>query len=161
MTGLNGYEGWQRVQDPKDSSRWQLTLLSKEQIKRLRANTWENLSFFRGIERVGGTVEDQGSTTLHGVKVHKVAFIHSPDIIFFRYFDEATGRLVLTETEAGGHIREEGEMMVQGVRFPQRLITSSKNSEGHEITVSITFEKITLNETFPESLFAVPALSVN
>lgn len=161
MTGLNGYEGWQRVQDPSDSSRWQLTLLSKEQIKRLRANTWENLAFFRGIERVGGTVEDQGSTTLDGVKVHKVAFIHSPDIIFYRYFDETTGRLVLTETEAGGRIREQGEMMVQGVRFPQRLITSSKNSEGKEITVSIAFDKITLNEDFSESLFAVPALSAN
>lgn len=161
MTGLNGYEGWQRVQDPTDSSRWQLTLLAKEQIKRLRANTWENLCFFRGLERIGGKVEDQGTTTIEGVKVRKVAFIHSPEIIFYRYFDESTGRLVLTETEGGGRIHENGEMMVQGVRFPRTLITTSKNSEGKEVTVSIAFEKITLNENFPETLFAVPALSPN
>jgi len=159
MTGLNGYEAWQRVQDPNDSSAWRLTLLGKEQIKRLRANTWENLAFFRGLERLGGRIEDQGPATVEGVKTQKIAFIHEPEIVFYRYFDLATGRLVRTETESGGVIREEGEMMVDGVRFPKKLITSSKNSEGKEVTVSIEFDTITLNEKFPDDLFAVPALS--
>lgn len=161
VTGLNGYEAWHRVQDAKDKAGWQLTLLGKDQVKRLRANTWENLAFFRGIERIGGRIEDQGTAVVDGVTTRKVAFIHDPDIVFFRYFDPVTGRLVRTETEAGGTIREEGETMIDGIRFPKKLITVSKNAQGKEITVSITFDKITVNEAFPDSLFAVPDLIPN
>ncbi len=49
-----------------------------------------------------GKVTDMGSTKLDGVACRKIAFIHSADVIFFRYFDEASGRmLVLSETESG------------------------------------------------------------
>jgi hypothetical protein len=39
VTGLDGYEAWQRVEDPSDPGSTQLVLLGKEQVKRLRANT--------------------------------------------------------------------------------------------------------------------------
>jgi outer membrane lipoprotein-sorting protein len=158
VTALDGYEGWQRVEDPKDVTKWRQVLLTKEQIKRLRANTWENLAYFRGIERVGGRLEDQGTATIDGVTCQKIAFIHQPNIVFIRYFDVATGRLVFTETEAGGTIREQGEMIVQGIRFPRSIVTTSKDPKGQVVTVTITFEKITLNESFPAKVFAVPAL---
>ena len=92
-TALDGYEGWQRVQDPKDPSKWRQSLLGPDQIKRLRANTWENLAYFRGIEKVGGRLEDLGTAVIEGVTCQKIAFIHSPTIVFYRYFDVATGRL--------------------------------------------------------------------
>jgi len=159
VTALDGYEGWQRVQDAADPSKWRQTLLGTEQIKRLRAQTWESLAFFRGIESVGGRIEDQGRATVDGVACQKVAFIHAPNIIFHRYFDLATGRLVLTETENGSASRELGEMWVKGIRFPKTLTMVSKNTEGQTQTITIEFEKVTLNETFPPDLFAVPALT--
>jgi outer membrane lipoprotein-sorting protein len=159
VTALDGYDGWMRVQDVSDPSKWRQTLLGAEQIKRLRANTWENLSFFRGIEKVGGKVADQGTHTVDGVTCQKIAFIHAPNIVFFRYFDLATGRLVFTETEAGGGIREQGEMTVNGIRFPRSIITTSKNARGETQTVTINFEKIIVNENLPASLFAVPTLA--
>lgn len=155
-TALDGYEGWQRVQDPADPTKWRQVLLGTDQIKRLRANTWENLSYFRGIERVGGRMEDLGVKTVDGVACQKIAFIHGPNIIFYRYFDVATGRLVFTETEAGGTIREQGEMMVDGIRFPRSIVTASKNEKGQLVTVTINFEKVTLNQAFPAKEFAVP-----
>jgi outer membrane lipoprotein-sorting protein len=158
-TALDGYDGWQRVQDVKDSAKWRQTLLGTDQIKRLRANTWENLSFFRGIEQIGGKLEDLGTKTIDGVTCQGVAFIHAPRIIFNRYFDVATGRLILTETEAGGTIREQGEMVVNGVRFPRSIVTATKNAKGETQTVTINFEKVTLNEPFPATMFAVPSLS--
>ncbi|MBI5693887.1 MAG: hypothetical protein HZC55_27760 [Verrucomicrobia bacterium] len=157
VTALDGYEGWQRVQDAADSSKWRQTLLGPDQVRRLRANTWENLAYFRGIEKVGGRVEDQGPATIDGVACQKIAFIHTPNIIFYRYFDLATGRLVMTETEAGGSIREKGEIVVNGVRFPKSIVTTSKNQKGQSVSVTIEFEKITVNEEFPAILFAVPA----
>lgn len=157
-TALDGYEGWMRLQDPNDPKKWRQTLLGTEQIKRLRANTWENLSFFRGIERNGGTIEDQGTKTIDGVTCQKIAFIHGPNIVFYRYFDVATGRLVFTETEGGGTIRESGEMVVDGIRFPKSIVTSTKNAKGEPQSVTITFDTIRVNETFPDSHFRVPML---
>ncbi len=157
-TALDGYEGWMRLEDPADPKKWRQTLLGTEQIKRLRANTWENLSFFRGIERNGGRAEDLGAQTIDGVTCQKIAFIHSPTIIFYRYFDVATGRLVFTETEGGGTIREQGEIIVDGIRFPRSIITTTKTAKGEPHTVTINFDKVQVNETFPASHFRVPVL---
>ncbi|CAM3028586.1 hypothetical protein [Rariglobus hedericola] len=159
ITALDGYEGWQREQDPSDSSRWRMTLLSNEQIKRLRANTWENLSFFRGIEHRRGHVEDLGKAVVDGKPARKLAFHHDDGIVFTRYFDDASGRLVLTETENGITIREEDEAVVEGIRFPRKIISTSKLPDGSERTVSINFDKIQVNETFADSLFLVPSMN--
>ncbi len=158
VTALNGYDGWRRVQDPVDPTKWQQTLLGAEQIKHLRANTWENLAFFRGLERRGGRVEDQGPAVIDGIACEKVAFIHAPTIIFYRYFDTASGRLVFTETESGATMREQGELMAGGVRFPKTLVQTSKMPNGQVQTVTINFEKVTVNEPLAADLFAVPTL---
>ncbi len=159
VTALDGYDGWQRVTQSADKTQWRQTLLGTDHVRRLRANTWENLSFFRGIERVGGKVEDQGAATIDGVTCQKIAFMHAPQIVFIRYFDVATGRLVLTETETGGTIREVGEIMASGIRFPKSIVTATKNQAGQMQTVTITFDKVEVNQDFPRSMFAVPSLS--
>jgi len=158
-TALDTYDGWHRMQDPKDASRWRLQLLPAEQIKRQRAIAWENLGFYRDLEHAGVKVLDQGPATIGGVACHKVAFAHSDDIIFYRYFEAATGRLVLTETESGAAIREQGEIMVNGIRFPKVIVSTSKGKAGKDETVVITFDQITVNESFPDSIFAVPSFS--
>ena len=158
-SALDGYDGWQRVQDAKDATRWRLQLLPTDQIKRQRAIVTENLAFYRGLEHIGGSVVDQGLATLDGVACRKIAFIHAPDIIFYRYFAEATGRLMLTETENGSSIREQGEIMVNGIRFPRKITNTVKTVDGKEQTVTITFDTITVNESFPASHFAIPPFS--
>lgn len=159
-TGLDDYEGWQRKEDPADATRPpQQVVLNREQLKRIRANTFETLSFFRGLESRGGKIEDLGAATVEGKACQKVAYIHSSDIVFYRYFDVATGRLVLTETENGTSLREEGEMMAGGIRFPKTLITTSKiRRDGKELTqtTTINVEKVTVNESFPKSFFSTP-----
>jgi hypothetical protein len=159
VTALDGYDGWRRMQDPADATKWQQSLLGADAIKRLRANTWENLSFFRGIEKVGGRLEDQGPATFEGIPCQKIAYIHAPNIIFYRFFELATGRLVYTETESGSSIREQGEIRVNGIRFPKSMINVTKLPDGQTRTYTVTFDKIMVNETFPASQFTVPVLS--
>ncbi len=163
ITGLDDYDGWQRIQDMKDVNNWQLTLLQPDVIKNLRANTWENLNFFKGIEQRGGNVKIIGPATVDGSATIKVAFTHEPKIVFYRYFDAASGRLVLTETNLGDRIKEEGEIMVNGLRFPQKVTSIGKATDAGgrivDVPVIITFDKITLNDVFPEGFFAVPPLS--
>ena len=159
VTALDGYDGWQRTQDAADPSKWQQTLLGSEQIKRLRANTWQNLSFYRGIERAGGRVEDKGPATIDGVACQKIEFVHFGGVIFTRYFETATGRLVFTETDGGNStMRESGEIRVEGLRFPKTITQTTKQPNGATRTTTITFDKITVNEAFPASMFRVPPI---
>jgi hypothetical protein len=161
ITALDDYEAWRRLEDATDSKRWSLMLLDKDQVRSQRANTWENMAFYRGIERRGGHVEDLGPVTIDGHACEKLAFVHEPGLTFYRYFDAATGQLILTETENGNLTREQGEIMANGVRFPKSLVSITKDpATGRENTIVITLEKITLNENFPESLFAVPLYTV-
>ena len=156
-TALDGYDGWQKRTNPANPAQWQVTLLDAGQVKRLRANTWENLGFFAGLEKKGGTVKLAGDVTVDGVACVKVSFIHAENIIFHRYFDKASGRLVKTETESGGEIREEGEMIANGVRFPRKVI--NKGADGKSTVIS--FDKVIVNETIPAGDFAVPPLQTN
>lgn len=158
QTALDGYDAWQRLQDATDKTKIRMFVLGVEQIKRLRANTLENLSFYRGLEKYGVTIEDRGSATIDGIACQKVTFTHSGGIVFTRYFNTANGQLILTETESGGAIREQGEMRVEGLRFPQTLVTTTKSAAGLAQTVKITLEKITVNEKQPADFFSFPLI---
>jgi len=159
ITVLNDYDGWQRIEAADDETRWTLTLLKVEQIKNLRANVWENLNFFRGLENQGGEIKDLGTVTIDGLTTRKLAFVHSSEVTFYRYFDEATGRLVLTETIRGEKIREEGTMVVNGVKFPKTLITITPREDGTDQTIKINFSRVTVNEAIDQSQFEMPVLT--
>jgi outer membrane lipoprotein-sorting protein len=156
VNGLNGYEGWQHVNEIKDPKKWRRDIFKPDVLKRVRAQARENLNFFGGLEKIGGRYEEQGTKNIDGVTCQKIAFIHGPGIVFIRYFDVVTGRLVLTETEDGSSTREQGEMNVNGIRFPKGMVITSKLPNGQTRTSTITFDKITVNETFPSSTFAMP-----
>jgi hypothetical protein len=156
-TALDGYDAWQKRSNPANPAQWQVTLLDAAQVKKLRANTWENLYFFAGIERKGGRVRSDGDVTADGVACIKLSFIHDPDNVFQRFFDKTTGRLVKTVTENGTEIREEGEMVVNGIRFPKKVINKAANGR----VTTIAFDRVDLNERVPDSEFGVPALKPN
>lgn len=156
-TVLDGYDAWQYIQDAVKPSVWKLDLMLKDATKRLRANTWENLAFYRGLEKQGGQIEDLGDVSVDGVVCRKLAFRHEPGIVFVRYFEKATGHLIVSETEQGSTIREEGEIMVNGIRFPKKVITTSRRADGTQNSIVVTFDKITVNGKIDDQLFAMPA----
>lgn len=154
-TVLDGYDGWIRRSEIGKEAEAQFTLLESTQIKRLRANTWENLSFYRGIEKRGGRVEYQGEADVEAKPCIVLDFLHTDNISFTRYFEKSTGLLIKTVTENGGEIREEGEIIVNGIRYPKVLI--NKSPEGQVAT--ITFDSIKVNEPLPAAEFAVPEIT--
>lgn len=155
-TVVSGYEGWQRNQETLDPRRQRVVVFKPDAVKRLRAQAWENLSFFRGIEKMGGRIEDQGAVTVDGLNCQKIAFIYSPNVIFYRFFDVATGRLVQTLTEDGSSTREEGETVINGVRFPKRMLMTMKGPKGMSQEVIVNLDTITVNETFSPEIFRMP-----
>lgn len=157
VTALDGYDAWQKRSNSTNPAQWQVTLLDAGQVKRLRANTWENLNFFAGIEKKGGKVQPGGDATVDGVACVKLSFVHADNIVFIRYFDKATGRLVKTETENGGEIREEGELSAGGIRFPRKIINKAPNGT----VTTITFDHVELNVPVAAAEFAVPTFRAN
>ncbi|MEX2382516.1 MAG: hypothetical protein WD490_09045 [Opitutales bacterium] len=155
ITGLNQYDGWRKIMEADNESNWRTILMDPEQLRELRANTWENLNFFKGIESRRGRIENEGVVQLGDKECLKLIFVHPRDITFARYFDRKSGRLLMTRTAEGGEIQEEGEMIVSGVRFPKQ-ITLRKDGV---VLNRITFHRITLNKTFDSELFDVPSLS--
>ena len=154
VTTLDDYDGWARVTDRANPKKWKISLLDADQIKQLRANTWENLNFFGGLEKRGGTVKNGGDVTVDGVECVKLSFYHSDRIVFHRYFEKSSGRLVKTDTAYGGEIREEGELVVEGIRFPKVIVNKSASGQSSRMTI----EKVVLNEKVPPAEFAVPSL---
>jgi hypothetical protein len=70
-----------------------------------------------------------------------------------RYFNKETGQLVFTRGIGGEAIREKGEIIVDGVRFPQAL---ERTGVGPKSVV--TFTDITVNEKFGNDLFEMPLM---
>ena len=154
VTGLDDYDGWKRRVEIGGEGNSAMALLDPLEIKQLRANAWENLAFYRGLEQRGGQVQYQGIEAVDGRACAKLAFIHADNIIFTRFFELATGRLLKTVTDSGGTIVESGEIIVKGVRFPQKLLSTDRSGT----TATITFSSVKVNEGFAPSVFAVPAL---
>jgi len=157
-TVLDGYDAWHHIVPAADKSQWSLSVLQAPQIKNLRANAFENLSFYRGLEAAGGRIQDQGATTVDGQRCQKVAFIHDRDIVFYRYFNQETGRLVMTETAQGETIRESGTIETAGIRFPQKLTTTARLPDGSRQVTVIEFKHIVVNGPIPAGAFDTPSL---
>jgi hypothetical protein len=155
VTALDGYDAWEQVVDLSGKNKTRMTLLDAMSIKRLRATTVENLSFYSDRLASMRQVRFLGEETVDGVICGKLSFTHASGIVFLRYFDRASGHIVKTVVEGGGEIREEGELIVKGVRFPQKVINTSPNGR----STTISFHEITVNDPFPAESFAVPTLA--
>jgi len=154
-TALDGLESWVLIQD---GDRKQLRLLTNAQTRTLRANVWETLEFYREADRNRAQTERVGTETIDGVVCDKIAIRFDANTVRYRYFEQATGRLVLTETDRD-RTRELGERVVNGVRFPHQIVTTIRGTDGTARIVTITFDEIVLNERFPEEWFRVPSVT--
>ncbi len=154
-TGLDDFTSWFLEQKSANPAQYRFAARGLDAVTHARASVWENLAYYKGIESVGGRVEDAGTVTVDGKPAHKLIFRHGEKISFARWFAPATGQLLLTETEDGTAIREEGEMPVAGVRFPKKTINTPKSGSG---SLVIIFDKVIINEPLSEKSFA-PQLS--
>jgi hypothetical protein len=155
LTVLDGYDAWTLVTDNADRSKTRFAWLAAGDIRSLRDTTWENLYYYSKPEQ--GTVEDKGGATVDGIECERVDFTHGLGAAYERFFDRDTGRLVLT-VRGSESIRESGEVLVEGVRFPKVVVSRIKLPSGREVVSTASFTSITLNENLPPSAFAAPTL---
>jgi len=156
-TVLDGYDAWDFMESNTDPTRAQIKWLSATDIKVLRANTWESLYFYRGLQD-GGVVEDKGTTTIDSVACERVDFNHGSGGVYERFFDRDTGRLVMT-VRGPESIRESGEIRVDGLHFPKAIVSVTKTASGKELVSTVTFTRVTLNEPLDAGAFAAPDMT--
>jgi hypothetical protein len=94
---------------------------------------------------------------MDGIACERVDFSHGPGIVYQRYFDRDTGRLVLT-VRGPETIRESGEIRVDGLRFAKTIVSDTKMASGKDMVSTVTFDRIVLNEPEGPEVFAVPSL---
>jgi hypothetical protein len=150
-TGLDDYDGWRLEGPVDDPNAGRIMLLGPAEVRRMRASTWQVLYYYQNIEAVGGTITHEGEEEIEGVQCAKLVFKHPGDITFTRFFDVATGRLVVTHVDGGAMLRESGEITVGGVRFPKELATVEQ-----EETSRVVFDEIQVNEDFDKDVFQTP-----
>jgi hypothetical protein len=155
-TVLDGYDAWDFDQSNTDPTKHRLTWLTAGDIRTLRANTWENLYYYQVPE--GGQVEDKGPATIDDIACERVDFTHGPGIVYERYFDRDTGRLVLT-VRGQESIRESGELRVDGIRFAKTITSTTKASSGGSVVTTVVFDSVKLNEPLAPDLFTVPSIA--
>lgn len=156
--GLSGYDAWSMIEIPGQPTR--LIMESPARTWNLQASAFDSLNFFNGIESRRGSVTLKGDTTIDGKPAVRVSFLHPGKVEFIRVFEKKTGRLLSTEMADGVVLREEGEQVVSGVRFPQRVISISTRGDTPEKTVTttttITISAIKVNEKFDPAIFLMP-----
>ena len=67
ITALDGYDAWLKRVNAENPVQWQVRLLDAAQVKRLRANTLENLSFYSARDMKGCTIEFLGDVNVDGL----------------------------------------------------------------------------------------------
>lgn len=155
ITAINDFEGWERVSRISNPEEWSMVLIDFNEFRRMRANTWENLFFFRGIEQMRGRVIDRGLVTFNEKEAHLLVFEYDRNLSYSRYFDPQSGRLYATVNDRGQEIREEGEMMVDGIRFPREIIS---RVDGRDV-MRVRFSEIRVNPPVDDQIFEVAPVS--
>lgn len=148
---VNGLEGYM-MQENLTTGESGFAPLPLEQVRRFKANALENLYFFKFPASAQVRSKFMGEVDFRGQTVNRVRYIHPGGVQFVRYFDPKTGELVGTETDTGTINTEEGSMIIDGLKFSEKVLSF----EGDELANTITFSKVEVNPEVGDDAFAFP-----
>ncbi len=151
---VNGFEGYQMSVDQKSGGHELLQVMSPAQVNRLMSNAAENLYFFQGPEHIrGAEIVDDGVTEYNGKSARKIQFVYPNSLVYIRYFDVESGRLLATVDNHGATMMEKDTLEAGGIKFPKIVVTY--NEIGEEIH-RVEFEEIEVNGKLESGLFDFP-----
>lgn len=157
VTAVSRYSGYFQRFDGDGKSVF-LKAMNVSQVKRLQANSYENLNFFSGPRQTrSGKITLEEKSIRDERNAHLLKFAYPDGFFYARYFDADTGELMATTSSDDDFVRiEEGDIVVKGVTFPKEVKTLDKDAN---LLNRVVFEKILVNEGVDESLFELPSLS--
>ncbi len=153
-TAINNIDGWVRRSNNKNDSDWTIRILSMLEFKRMRANTFDNLNFYHGIEKIGGYITNKGKVQKDGKTACLLHFQYDNEMFYDRYFDINTGELLATINDKGIEIKDKGEFIVDGIRFPCEQVSYENGKKKN----TLIFAEIIINHPMDDDLFELPSL---
>lgn len=151
---VDDYEGY-FMQTNMATGDQQIIMMSADRFRLMADTGLENLYFFRGpLQRRNGQIKLAGEQEINGVAVDVVEFIYPDGIVFTRYFDRLSGKLLRTHSTDGDYtLTEEGTFTAGGINFPRRILTEMDG----KMVRTIEFFEIIVNKPMTAADFAFPA----
>ncbi len=157
VSALDDTEGWISYYKVGIDQSLGMEIFDATRVLMMQAAVREALGFYKRPTHRGGRVTYDGRETVKDVDCVVLIYHHGEGLGYVRYFDAATGKLIKTVDAKGVEYFEEGEIMVEGVRFPKKLVTTFSTALGPQ-TMEFTYSKITLDKKYNRSVFKIPSL---
>ncbi|CAI8342989.1 MAG: Uncharacterised protein [Opitutia bacterium UBA7350] len=141
----------------KEKSMGNMRKLSEKERKCMEQSTRNLFNFYNPDYGKGELATYEGIARHRGEICDVITYTSPADIKTLRYFSRKEARLVATIREVSGEqieIVEEGELFVDGVRFPQAQLYFQGRQALHRLEVT----KVTINEALEDGIFDIPEL---
>jgi len=152
---LDGSEGWTTFERVVDSVPLSMEIFDPIRILIMQASVREAFSFFRKPNIRNGEITYEGKETVKGRECVVLTYYHGDGIAYQRYIDAETGQVHKTLDSKGVEYLEEGELMVDGLRFPKKMVSTFSTAIGSQ-SMEFAYSSIALNKKLPESDFVMP-----
>ena len=152
---LDDSEGWTTFERVVDSVPLSMEIFDPIRILIMQASVREAFNFFRKPDTRNGEITYEGKETVNGRECNVLTYYHGDGIAYQRYIDAETGQVHKTLDSKGVEYLEEGEIIVDGLRFPKKLVSTFSTAIGDQ-SMEFAYSSITLNNKLPDSDFVMP-----
>lgn len=152
---LNNSEGWTTFERVIDSVPLSMEIFDPIRILIMQASVREAFGFFKKPNTRNGEITYEGRESVKGHECIVLTYHHGDGIAFRRFIDAETGQVRRTLDSKGVEYSEEGEILVEGIRFPKKMVSTFSTAIGSQ-TMEFAYSSIKLNQKLPESDFIMP-----
>ncbi len=154
-SGLDDLEAWrkqERVGYPDAAS---VSVYAPAEMYNMRASVWEYLNFYKRPQGRKKGVKFLDFVTIGDLECVVLRYDHGDGIWFDRFFDKETGKVVRMISSRGAMFIGEGELMVDGIRFPKKLTTVFLTLPDDQ-KIEMVYTSIQINKEFENEIFKYP-----
>ena len=152
---LDETEGWTTFERVGDSARLGMEIFDPIRILIMQAAVREAFSFYRAPDVRNGKIHYNGKQNVKGRECVVLTYDHGDGVAYHRFIDEETGQLMKTLDSKGVEFYEEGEMIIDGIRFPKKMISTFETGIGTQ-TMEFAWTSIRLNKKLADSEYEMP-----
>ncbi len=152
---LDGSEGWTSYKRVGDSVFLGMEIFDPVRILIMQASVRDSLGFYQAPKTRNGAISYEGKETINGHECNVLTYDYGDSIGYRRYIDAETGQLRKTLDSKGVEYFEEGEIVVDGIRFPKKLISTFPTAIGSQ-TMEFAYSEVVVNKLLPDSDFVMP-----
>ncbi len=152
---LDGSEGWTTFERVVDSVPLSMEIFDPIRILIMQSSVREAFSFFRKPDTRNGDITYEGKEIVNGRECVILTYHHGDGIAYQRFIDAESGQVHRTLDSKGVEYLEEGELIVDGLRFPKKMVSTFSTAIGSQ-SMEFAYSSIDLNKKLPESDFVMP-----